>query len=157
LVFSDLTWEVCSVCWYLWLWATISAKFVNKKKKKKKEIIYLFFFFFFFWKSWFYMKYIGENRRWRTIMSTYSILRKHWWYQMDNKKPWAAEVNGQNYNGKKINNDLHRKHIRGHLWHRYSVTVNFWGNIVRTHKLWNILLTEIYILHMQVLQECWYL
>ena len=103
LVFSDLTWEVCvrfvDICGCE---RQYQQNLSIKRKRKKKRLFISFFFFFFFWKSWFYMKYIGENRRWRTIMSTYSILRKNWWYQMDNKKPWAAEVNGQNYNGKKI-------------------------------------------------------
>jgi hypothetical protein len=31
------------------------------------------------------------------------------------------------------------------------------GNLDRNHKLWNIISTEIYILHMQVLFECSYI
>ena len=83
---------------------------------------------------------------------------------------------------------LQVEHIRGHLWHRYSITVNqvmvatvklsrWWfqlnqsiwtlgsvassaaatlsqGNPHRKHKLWNVLSTERYTLHMQVLLEC---
>jgi hypothetical protein len=83
---------------------------------------------------------------------------------------------------------LQVEHIRGHLWHRYSITVNqvmvatvklsrWWfqlnqsiwtlgsvasssaatlsqGNPHRNHKLWNVLSTERYTLHMQVLLEC---
>ena len=72
------------------------------------------------------------------------------------------------------------EHIRGHLWHRYSITVNqvivvtstlpkgtlgsvasllavilYQGNPDMNHKLWNIVSTERYILHMQVLLECY--
>jgi hypothetical protein len=75
--------------------------------------------------------------------------------------------------------------IRGHLWHRYSIVVNqvmvatvklskWWplgtlgsvafllaatlyqGNPDRYHKHWNIASTERYILHMQVLLECYW-
>jgi hypothetical protein len=83
------------------------------------------------------------------------------------------------------------EHIRGHLWHRYSITVNqfmvatvnfqsddfnftqrnpwFSSFLVssiplsmkswpdRNHKFWNIVSSERYILHIQVLLECWYI
>ena len=66
---------------------------------------------------------------------------------------------------------------RSHLWHRNSMAVNqvmvatvklgsvasllvatlYEGNTDRNHKLWNIVSTERYILHMQVLLECCYI
>ena len=76
------------------------------------------------------------------------------------------------------------EHIRGHLWHIYSITVNrkifevmtstlpkgtlgsvasllaatlYQGNLDRNHKLWNIVSSERYILHMQVLLESCYI
>ena len=61
------------------------------------------------------------------------------------------------------------EHIRGHLRHRYSITVNqfmvasllaetlYQGNPDRNHKLWNTVSSERYILHMQVLLECCYI
>jgi hypothetical protein len=77
---------------------------------------------------------------------------------------------------------LHVKLIDGHLWHRYSVTVNqvmvigvdltnrnpWFGsfpissyplswNPDRNHKFWNVGPTDRYILHMQVLLECCYI
>ena len=70
------------------------------------------------------------------------------------------------------------EHIGSHLWHKYSVTVksvvklskwwlgsvaSLWGatfyqgNPDRNHKLWNVVSPRRYILHMQVLLECWYI
>ena len=69
------------------------------------------------------------------------------------------------------------KNIRGHLSHRYYIAVNqvmvatvklgsvtslkaatlYQGNSDRNHKLWNMVSTERYILHMQVLLECCYM
>jgi len=83
-----------------------------------------------------------------------------------------------------------REHIRGHLWHRYSVTVDqvmvanvtltnsrlqlyqfetlvsiaaliaetlSYGNHDRSHKIWNFISTERYILHTEALLECCYI
>jgi hypothetical protein len=51
------------------------------------------------------------------------------------------------------------EHICGHFLRRYSITVNQVMEATKQiskwwHKLWNIVSTERYILHMQVLLEC---
>ena len=81
------------------------------------------------------------------------------------------------------------EHIRGHLWHRYSITVDqvlwrpwnflsddfnltritlsnvayllaatlYQGNIDRNHKLCNIVSTDLYLHHMEMLLEYCYI
>ena len=79
--------------------------------------------------------------------------------------PWSFVTqifhNGQPSNGGDRNTFevMTSTYLRGTLGSVASLlaAMLYQGNLDRNHKLWNIISTEIYILHMQVLFECSYI
>ena len=79
--------------------------------------------------------------------------------------PWSFVTqifhNGQPSNGgdRKTFEVMTSTYLRGTLGSVASLlaAMLYQGNLDRNHKLWNIISTEIYILHMQVLLECSYI
>ena len=97
--------------------------------------------------------------------TTRTTLRRAWKYQRGNKNPYRRRTdntmakrksNGGDHKIFEVMTSTLPKGTLGSVASLLAATL-YQGNPDRNHTLWNIVSSERYILHMQVLLECYYI